>query len=102
MSCNRSFPYAQISKFGANLNPRLTLDPVAASIYKDVDASFDIGDTAVLYGPKHTNSKLYMAEQCAKNWDGACEYLSRNNNDTNRCKKSHKCFCPASNLLKLP
>lgn len=83
MSCNRSFPYAQISKFGANLNPKLTLDPVGASIYKDVNSSFDIGDTAVLYGPKHENSQLYMAEKCSKNWDGACEYLSRDNTDTN-------------------
>ena len=28
MSCNRSFPYVQISKFGTKLNPILKLDPV--------------------------------------------------------------------------
>ena len=78
MSCNRSFPYVQISKFGTSLNQKLTLDPVAASIYKDPDSSFDIGDSAVLYGPSRANSQLYMAEKCSKDWDGACEFLSRN------------------------
>lgn len=82
MSCNRSFPYAQISKFGNSLNPVLTLDPVASSIYKDPDSSFDIGDTAYLYGPEKESSQLYMAEKCSKNWDGACEFLSRNNDNT--------------------
>jgi len=78
MSCNRSFPYVQISKFGTTLNPKLSIDPVAASIYKDPDASFDIGATAYLYGPARVKSQLYMAEKCSKNWDGACEFLSRN------------------------
>jgi len=54
------------------------MDPVVASIYKDPDASFDIGAMAYLYGPTKLNSQLYMAEKCSKNWDGACEFLSRN------------------------
>lgn len=81
MSCNQSFPYVQISKFG-KLNPVLTVDPVASSIYKDPDSSFDEGELSVLYGPRTRNSQLYMAERCSKNWDGACEYLSRNMDDT--------------------
>jgi hypothetical protein len=82
MSYNRSFPYVSISKFGANLNPLLTIDPVASSIYKDPDSSFDIGDAANQFGPATTSSQLYMAERCSKNWDGACEFLSRNNDNT--------------------
>ena len=78
MSCNRSFPYVQISKFGSSLNQKLTIDPVAASIYKDPDSNFDIGATAYLYGPSRQNAQLYMAEKCSRNWDGACEFLSRN------------------------
>jgi len=82
MSCNRSFPYVQISRFGNKLNPILKLDPVGSSIYKDVDSNFDIGDSANMYGPTRKNSQLYMAEKCSKNWDGACEFLSRNIDDT--------------------
>jgi hypothetical protein len=82
MSYNRSFPYVQISKFGTTLNPILTIDPVASSIYKDIDSSLDIGDSAYLFGPATTNSQLYMAEKCSKEWDGACEFLSRNNDNT--------------------
>lgn len=88
MSCNQSFPYVQISKFGKNLNPVLTVDPVASSIYKDPDSTFDIGELAILYGPRTKNSQLYMAEKCSKNWDGACEFLSRNIVDT--CPNSAK------------
>lgn len=82
MSCNRSFPYVQLSKFGTKLNPILTVDPVSSSIYKDPDSSFDIGDSAYLFGPATTSSQLYMAEKCSKNWDGACEFLSRNSDST--------------------
>jgi hypothetical protein len=82
MSYNRSFPYVQISKFGTCLNPVLTIDPVASSIFKDPDSNFDIGDSANQFGPSTTKSQLYMAEKCSKNWDGACEFLSRNNDDT--------------------
>lgn len=84
MSYNRSFPYVQISKFGKNLNPILTLDPVAASIYKDPDSSFDIGSNAYSFGPATSSSQLYMAEKCSKEWDGACEFLSRNV-DNSKC-----------------
>jgi len=82
MSCNRSFPYVQISKFGTSLNPLLTIDPVASSVFKDPDSNFDIGDSADQFGPSTERSQLYMAERCSKIWDGACEFLSRNNDDT--------------------
>lgn len=78
---HKSFPYARIATFG-QLNPVLRTDPVGYSIYKDIDSSFDIGPTSRLFGPEQPNSQLYMAEKCAKNWDGACELLSRNNDGT--------------------
>lgn len=78
---HKSFPYARIATFG-QLNPVLRTDPVGYSIYKDIDASFDIGPTSRLFGPEQPNSQLYMAEKCAKEWDGACELLSRNNDGT--------------------
>jgi hypothetical protein len=78
---HKSFPYARIATFG-QLNPVLRTDPVGYSIYKDIDSSFDIGPTSRLFGPEQPNSQLYMAEKCAKEWDGACELLSRNNDGT--------------------
>ena len=79
----RSFPYAKIANFG-NIQPVFATDPVGYSVVKDIDSSFDVGPTSRLFGPDQPNSQLYMAEKCAKEWDGACELLSRNN-DANKC-----------------
>jgi hypothetical protein len=87
MSCQQTFPYVPISKFGTKLNRIQTLDPVAASVYSDIDASFDKGELAIRYGPRHRTSQLYMAERCAKNWDGACEFLSRNDDNNSVCNQ---------------
>jgi len=70
-------PYIKLSNFG-HINPVLKTDAVAYSIYDDIDAYFDIGPTAKQFGPSSEKSHLYMAERCAKNWDGACELMSRN------------------------
>lgn len=86
--CNRTFPYVPIAKFGANLNPIMTIDPVAASVYKDIDSDFDIGEMAVRFGPRSRESQLYMAERCSKNWDGACEFLSRNEDNNAVCNQA--------------
>lgn len=86
--CNRTFPYVPIAKFGASMNPVMSIDPVAASIYKDPDSSFDIGEMAVRYGPRTRESMLYMAERCASNWDSACEFLSRNRDNNGVCNQA--------------
>lgn len=86
--CNRTFPYVPIAKFGASMNPVMSIDPVAASVYKDVDSDFDIGEMAIRYGPRSKESMLYMAERCAKNWDGACEFLSRNRDANAVCNQA--------------
>lgn len=70
-------PYIKLSNFG-HINPVLKTDAVAYSIYDDIDAYFDIGPTAKQFGPSSEKSHLYMAERCSKNWDGACEMMSRN------------------------
>jgi hypothetical protein len=78
---HKSFPYARIATFG-QLNKVLQTDPVGYSIYKDIDSSFDQGPTSRLFGPDQPNAQLYMAEKCSKEWDGACELLSRNTDGT--------------------
>ena len=87
-TCARTFPYVPIARFGASVNPVMSIDPVAASIYRDVDSSFDIGETAVRYGPRAKESMLYMAQRCAANWDGACEFLSRNEDTAGVCNQA--------------
>lgn len=73
----RAFPYAKISTFG-QVAPILMTDPVGYSVSKNIDTDFDIGPTSRLFGPEQPNAQLYMAEKCAKEWDGACEFMSRN------------------------
>lgn len=80
-SASRS-PYVPIKKFGVALNDQLKTDPVGESVYRDVNTFLDIGPLARRYGPNTEESQTYMAQKCAENWDGACEFLSRNN-DTN-------------------
>jgi hypothetical protein len=70
-------PYTKLANFGHIANV-LKTDPVGYSIYRDIDSFFDIGPNAADYGPSAEKSHLYMSERCSKNWDGACELMSRN------------------------
>ena len=74
--------YVPLKNFGTALSPALRTDPVGWSIYRDVDSMFDEGSMSHVYGPASETSQCYMAERCAKNWDGACELLSRNGDTT--------------------
>jgi len=78
---NRS-PYVPLRNFGKALSPDLRTDPIGWSIYRDVDSMFDEGSMSHAYGPASETSQNYMAEHCSKNWDGACELLSRNTDTT--------------------
>ena len=83
ISANNKSNYVPLRNFGTSLSPLLRTDPVGYSIYRDVDSFFDEGSLARTFGPATESSQLYMAEKCSKNWDGACELLSRNN-DTSK------------------
>ena len=93
---NRSFPYAKISNFG-QIQPTFMTDAVGFSVNKDIDTSFDIGPTSRLFGPDMANAQLYMAEKCAKEWDGSCELMSRNQ-DSSKCNAGKI----SSSLFKTP
>ena len=75
--------YTPLRNFGRALAPNLRTDPVAYSIYNDPNSYFDEGSLARTFGPATVSSQSYMAEKCSKNWDGACELLSRNS-DTSK------------------
>ena len=74
--------YVPLRNFGTALSPVLRTDPIAYSIYRDIDSFFDEGSLARTFGPSSKESMLYMAEHCSKTWDGACELLSRNNDSS--------------------
>ena len=93
---NRSFPYAKIANFG-QIQPTFMTDAVGFSVNKDIDTSFDIGPTSRLFGPDMANAQLYMAEKCAKDWDGSCELMSRNR-DSSKCNSGKI----SSSLFKTP
>lgn len=88
MNCNRTFPYVPIARFGAKMDPVFSIDPVASSVYKDIDSDFDIGEMAINYGPRTKKSMLFMADKCSKKWDGACEFLSRNEDSNAICNQA--------------
>jgi len=71
--------YVPNRNFGTALSPALRTDPVASSIYRDVDSFFTEGSLAWRQGPASEEAQLYMAEKCSKEWDAACEFASRNN-----------------------
>jgi hypothetical protein len=74
--------YVPLRNFGTSLSPSLRTDPVGYSLYKDIDSYFDIGPLARTFGTDSLSGQLYMAEKCSKQWDGACEFLSRNTDTT--------------------
>jgi hypothetical protein len=74
--------YVPLRNFGTSLSPALRTDPVGYSIYKDMDSYFDIGPLARTFGDDSLSGQLYMAEKCSKQWDGACELVSRNTDTT--------------------
>lgn len=69
--------YARISNFG-NINTPVD-DPITYSLTQTMDKDFVHPPIGYTYGPANQNSQLYMAERCAKNWDGYCTYYAINN-----------------------
>ena len=39
------------------------------------------GSNSILYGPESAPCQAYMAERCAANWDGVCDYFYTNNTE---------------------
>jgi hypothetical protein len=78
--------YAQIADFGS-LNPPspgTDNDPLTYCLVETMDRNFQHGANSVTYGPRSQACQAFMAERCAKNWDGFCEYYYVNNNDNSQ------------------
>lgn len=66
--------YRQLSNFGNPIDQRSN-DPLTYCLQDTMDKSFQHGGTARLYGPRSQKCQVYMAQRCAENWDGFCEYF---------------------------
>lgn len=57
-------------------------DPLQMCMMESMDRKFEFGGAVGNQtGAKSRKCQQYMAERCAKNWDGFCEYFYRNHND---------------------
>lgn len=52
--------------------------PVDMCVFSDVNKSFAGGVLGYRYGPTNENCQLYMADRCAKQWDGVCDLAAQN------------------------
>ncbi len=55
----------------------VTDSPVDMCVFDDVDKSLVGGVLGYRYGPSNENCQLYMADRCARQWDGVCEVASQ-------------------------
>lgn len=62
-------PYRQ---FGSNVPT--SNDPLTYCLADTMDKNFQHGSNSVLYGPRSAPCDQYMAQRCAKKWDGFCQY----------------------------
>jgi len=69
---SKNCQYASIRQFGPTQQP----NPVAMCLSSSMDRRFQYGGAAgQLSGPRNANCQNYMAQRCAKEWDGFCEYF---------------------------
>lgn len=72
--------YANINNFGSTCNtPGGNDDPLSYCLVNTTDKNFQHGSIGHLFGPRSQKCQTYMAQRCAENWDGFCEYYYRAN-----------------------
>lgn len=72
----RTSSYSTISKFGQNQAQCYgTNDPLTYCLQDNMDKNFHHSPNGSAYGPRSKQCQVYMAQRCANNWDGFCEYF---------------------------
>lgn len=71
--------YSKLANFGASAGNSAQNDPITYCALSGLESGFyhGIGGGNSLLGPNSTACQVYMGQYCAANWDGTCEYLSR-------------------------
>lgn len=80
-SYNNPSNYRNIAAFGKDINPPCagTNDPLTMCLASTSDHKFQNGSIGNLFGPRSERCQNYMAERCAKNYDGFCHYFFKEN-----------------------
>jgi hypothetical protein len=71
--------YKQLARFGSsevNVLPVFNNDPLTYCIGNNASQRFNHGSHAVTYGQNSNACQVYLANRCAQNWDGVCEYAA--------------------------
>jgi acetylornithine/succinyldiaminopimelate/putrescine aminotransferase len=59
-----------------NALPVYNNDPLTYCIGDNASQRFNHGSHAATYGQNSKACQVYMANRCAQNWDGVCEYAA--------------------------
>lgn len=71
--------YRCISNFGSGAANAPVNNPLTYCLSQTVDTEFNHGGIAkTISGASSKNCQAFMAQYCANDWDGACEYASKN------------------------
>ncbi len=75
-----NYRYANVQTLGNHLQPPCvgTNDPLTQCLVDTMDRKFIHGGIANTTGPRSMKCQHYMAQRCAQNWDGFCEYFYQN------------------------
>lgn len=71
--------YQKLVTFGSSLTNALPVyanDPVTYCVGSNISQGFNHGGNAAIYGQNSPECQTYMAQRCAANWDGVCEYAA--------------------------
>lgn len=71
--------YARIIEFGAKAGDSATNNPLTYCATSDLNNSF-LHTAGQKNGPYSQKCAMFMSDYCAQNWDGICEYESKNIN----------------------
>lgn len=82
--------YVPISDFGCGKITNKN-EPLTMCMTDTMDIGFMGGSAAARnYGPRSFKCQAYMAERCAKNYDGYCDYFYIKNSQTNNWPNNQK------------
>lgn len=77
------YNYTNIIDLGCNQPCVGDNDPLTYCLVDSIDKNFQHAPIGSTYGPRSRQCQLYLAERCAKNWDGFCEYFYKTHNKNN-------------------
>lgn len=79
---NNNANYRSIGSFGGNVDAIPSNNPLSYTLLASIDSQFNHGQMGQQLGPNTKHGQIFMAQYCASNFDGFCEFASKNQNKT--------------------